>query len=226
MQRFGSQHLVFDNAGCFSKGPMPAIGNHFTFGTFDVYVAIAQPFVYPQVVHVAEDPPCHLVAHGRRTTRPVSCEVMMATLGPATEADAAEAEAVAERTRMRRSKPPYEREQNREEQVGTSAGPRDPIQLVVRELEKPVEAGADPALIEKQLEGGRLRLLHGAEELQQSRDMLNRNIREYNIAHGYTLLGRPSRLEEVRARGGNLAKIIERDGKNCIRSIFHLHDCA
>ena len=63
------------------------------------------------------------------------------------------AEAVAERGRTRRSKPPYEREQNREEQVGTSAGARDPIQLVVRELEKPVEIGADPALIEKQLEG-------------------------------------------------------------------------
>ena len=41
MQRFGSQHLVFDNVGCFSQGPMPAIGNLFTFGTFDVYVAIA-----------------------------------------------------------------------------------------------------------------------------------------------------------------------------------------
>ena len=48
MQRFDSQYLVFDNAGCFSQGPMPAIGNHFTFGTFDVYVAIAQPFVYPK----------------------------------------------------------------------------------------------------------------------------------------------------------------------------------
>ena len=48
MQRFGSQHLVFDNVGCFSHGPMPAIGNHFTFGTFDVYVTIAQPFVYPK----------------------------------------------------------------------------------------------------------------------------------------------------------------------------------
>ena len=58
MQRFGSQHQVFDNEGYFGQGPMPAIGNHFTFGTFDVYVAIAQPFVYPQVVHVAEDPPC------------------------------------------------------------------------------------------------------------------------------------------------------------------------
>ena len=130
---------------------MPAFGNHFTFGTFDVYVAIAQPFVYPQVVHEAEDSPCHLAAHGRRTTRPVSCEVMMATLGPATEADAAaaEAEAAAERTRASRSKPPYEREQNREEQVGTSAGPRDPIWLVVRELERPVEAGDDPALAKK-----------------------------------------------------------------------------
>ena len=91
MQRFGSQHLVFDNAGCFGQGPMPAIGNHFTFGTFDVYVAITQPFVYPQVVHVAEDPPCHLTSRGRRPTRPVSYEVMMATLGPATEAEAAEA---------------------------------------------------------------------------------------------------------------------------------------
>ena len=178
MQRIDSRYLVFDNAGCFSQGPMPAIGNHFTFGTFDVYVAIAPPtFVYPQVVHVAEDPPCHLTARGRRTARPVSCEVMMATLGPATEADAAaaEAEALAERGRARRSKPPYEREQNREEQVGTSAGARDPIQLVVRELEKPVEAGADPALAKKQLEEGRLRLLHGAEELQQSRDMLNQD---------------------------------------------------
>ena len=129
MQRSGSQYLVFDNAGCFSQGPMPAIGNHFTFGAFDIYVAIAQPFVYPQVVHVAEDPPCHLAARGRRTDRPVSCEVMMAALDPANEAGAAaaEAEAAAETARTRGSKPPYEREQNREEQVGTSAGPRDPI---------------------------------------------------------------------------------------------------
>ena len=96
MQRIDSHYLVFDTAGCFSQGPMPAIGNHFTFGTFDVYVAIAQPFVYPQVVHVAEDPPCHLAARGRRTARPVSCEVMMATLGPATEADATAAETEAE----------------------------------------------------------------------------------------------------------------------------------
>ena len=135
----------------------------------------------------------------------------MATLGPATEEDAAaaEAEAAAERTRARRSKPPDEREQNREEQVGTPAGPRDPIQLVVRELERPVEAGADLALAEKLLEEGRLRLLHRAEELQQSQDLLNQSIREYNIAHGYTPLGRPSRLGEVRARGGNLARVIE-----------------
>ena len=76
-----------------------------------------------------------------------------------------------------------------------------------------MEIGADPALIEKQLEEGRLRLLQGAEELQQSRDMLNRNIREYNIAYGYTPLGRSNRLEEVRARGGKLARVIERDGK-------------
>ena len=102
----------------------------------------------------------------------------MATLGPATEADAAvaEAEAAAERARPRRSKPPYEREQNQDEQVGTSAGPRDPIWLVVQELERPVEAGADPALAEKLLEERRLRLLHGAEELRQSRDLLNQSI--------------------------------------------------
>ena len=66
-----------------------------------------------------------------------------------------------------------------------------------------MEAGADPALAKKQLEEGRLRLLHGAEELQQGRDLLEQNIREYNVAHGYTPIYRPSRLEEVRARGGN-----------------------
>ena len=76
-----------------------------------------------------------------------------------------------------------------------------------------MEAGVDPALIERQLEEGRLRLLHRAEELQQGRDLLEQNIREYNIAHGYTPIGRPSRMEEVRARGGNLAREIGRDGQ-------------
>ena len=62
MQRFGSLHFVFDNAGCFGQGPNPSVGNLITFGQFDIYVAIAPPFMYPQVVHVAEDRPCHLAA--------------------------------------------------------------------------------------------------------------------------------------------------------------------
>ena len=89
MQRFGSLHFVSDNAGCFGQGPNPSVGNLITFGQFDVYVAIAPPFVYPQVVHVVEDPPCHLAARGRCTAHPASCEVMMTNLGPGAEAAAA-----------------------------------------------------------------------------------------------------------------------------------------
>ena len=70
MQRFGSLHFVHDNAGCFSQRPNPRNGNLVTFGEFEVYVAIAPPVVYPRVVHVAEDPPCHPAARGQRFTRP------------------------------------------------------------------------------------------------------------------------------------------------------------
>ena len=44
--------------------------------------------------------------------------------------------------------------------------------------------------------------------------MLEQNISEYNVAHGYTTIDRPSRLEEVRARGGNLVREIGRDGES------------
>jgi hypothetical protein len=85
-------------------------------------------------------------------------KVMMAIIGPepdpaaAAEAAAADAEddanAAVER-RGRRSKQPYEREHKRVEDIGTSAGPRDPIRRTVRDLERPVKTGADPTLVER-----------------------------------------------------------------------------
>src|SRR3954470_986822 len=121
MYRSGSQHLLLDNTGRLRYEPLiPPIGFRITFSTIDVLFAVAPPSVYPRVVHDAEDPPCYKAARGRRTDRPESCEVM-ATPGPATEADAAEVEAEggAQPSRTCRSKPPYERPENCEEQVGT-----------------------------------------------------------------------------------------------------------
>ena len=46
--------------------------------------------------------------------------------------------------------------------------------------------------------------------------------REYSIAHGFTPIDRPSRLDEVRARGGNLTRVIDRDGVDSEHSASYL----
>ena len=148
MQRFGSLHFVHDNAGCFSQGPAPCNGNLVTIGKFDVYVAIApRPFVYPQAVHVAADPPAVIAARGRRSTRPASCEVMMIVVPPGTDLGKAVEIAIEATARVvRPSKPAYERMENRADPAGTSSAPssRNVIRLAIHELSKPLDDGTDP----------------------------------------------------------------------------------
>ena len=85
-----------------------------------------------------------------------------------------------------------------------------------------MEAGADPALAEKILDDGRQRLLRGAEELQRNKTQFDMEQREYSIAHGFTPIDRPSRAEELHARGKNLTRALDRDGVESEHSASYL----
>ena len=78
MAYFGNLRFFVDNAGCVtnSGGALPLNGCIIVFGDFEVYVATTRHRAFPDVVHVAADPPAHFAARGRRSDRPVSCEVM------------------------------------------------------------------------------------------------------------------------------------------------------
>jgi hypothetical protein len=78
VQRLGSLSFISDNAGCVSGQPFPRNGRIMTFGSHEVYVGTERACRYLEQVLVAADPPSLLLAHARRSARPVeSAEVMM-----------------------------------------------------------------------------------------------------------------------------------------------------
>ena len=90
VQRLSALDYVSDNASNFSTGAFPRNGVFINFGVRRVYAGTVPANRYPDVVHVAADPPAVLAARGRRTVRPTSCEMLMAGMGAeaSKEADA------------------------------------------------------------------------------------------------------------------------------------------
>jgi hypothetical protein len=77
VQRLGSLSFISGNARCLSGRPFPRDGRIVSFGSHEVYVGTER--VCRKKELVASDPLSHLLAHTRRSDRPVeSAEVMMA----------------------------------------------------------------------------------------------------------------------------------------------------
>jgi hypothetical protein len=76
---------------------------------------------------------------------------------------------------------------------------------------KPVVATADLAMTQDELEAQRQQILQEANEIIHARQELDITFREYNIAHGFTLVNNePGRVGDVRNRGRNLNKELNR----------------
>jgi hypothetical protein len=64
------------------------------------------------------------------------------------------------------------------------------------------------------LEGSRQALVDEALAMHQERKRFNRQLREYEAAHGFTpVVTRPSRIEEVKTRGRDLNTEIDKDAR-------------
>jgi hypothetical protein len=126
IQRLGSLSFSADNAGCLAGRPFPRDGRIMSFGSHKVYVGTESICRYPEQVMVVADSLSHLLAHARRSARPVeSAEVMMAgTAVPLAEGagkGAAAADVTSEKEKVKRTvRPPLERAENL---AGTSGVP-------------------------------------------------------------------------------------------------------
>jgi hypothetical protein len=79
VQRLGSLSFISDNAGCLGGRPFLRNSRIMSFGSHEVYMGTESVCRYPEQVLVAADPLSHLLAHARRSARPIeSVEVMMA----------------------------------------------------------------------------------------------------------------------------------------------------
>jgi hypothetical protein len=208
VQRLGSHSFISDNAGCLSGRPFPRDGRILSFGSHEVYMGTER--VCREKVLVAADPPSHRLTHAGRSARPVeSAEVMMAgtSVPPADGAGkaATAADTPPEPPKAKRSaRPPCERAENL---AGTSAVPArvQPLIPIIDRLLEPVRSGDDPEQTREVLEGSRQDLVDEALAMHQERERFNRQLREYEAAHGFTrVVTRPSRIEEVRTRGRDL----------------------
>jgi hypothetical protein len=149
VQRLGSLSFIADNASCLGGRPFPRDGRIMTFGSHDVYVGTKSVCKYSEQVLVAADPPSHLLAHARRSARPVeSAEVMMAgTAAPPVDGagkGAAAAKVTPEKEKAKRIvRPPLERAENL---AGTSGVPArgQPLIPIINRLLEPVQSGDDP----------------------------------------------------------------------------------
>ncbi|KAM0839317.1 hypothetical protein ACQ4PT_060393 [Festuca glaucescens] len=212
VQRLSALDYVSDNAGDFSTGAFPRNGVFINFGVHRVYVGTVPANRYPDVVHVAADPPAILAARGRRTARPASCEVMMAGTGAEARKEA-DAEKQVPAKSARPSKPGYERAENLAAQASTSSAQiPNPLQAAIVQLYVPVTSAADIALTREQLEEQRLSILHEANEVARVRQELDITLREYNTTQGLANDDEPSRVH-IRLRGKNLNKEITRNGR-------------
>ena len=98
----------------------------------------------------------------------------------------------------------------------TAAAPVDPqgcthnntpssVEALIRGISTPILASTDPTSAVVELDAARLRLLDGVETIAATERRLEAQVREYNIAHGFTPVPVHSgRTEEVRRRGGHL----------------------
>jgi hypothetical protein len=104
----------------------------------------------------------------------------------------------------RSARPPLERVENL---AGTSGMPArvQPLLPIIDRLLEPVRSGDDPEQTREVLEGSHQALVDEALAMHQERERFNRQLREYEDAHGFTpIVTRPSRIEEVRTRGRDL----------------------
>jgi hypothetical protein len=207
VQRLGLLSFISDNAGCLDGQPFPRNGRIMSFGSHEVYVGTERVCRYPKQVQVAADPPSHLLAHAGRSARPVeSAEVMMAgtTMPPADGAGkAAAADTPPEPPKAKRSaRPLLERVENL---ASTSGVPGQVLLPIIDRLLEPVRPGDDPEQTREVLEGSRQALVDEALAMHQERERFNRQLCEYEAAHGFTpVVTRPSRIDEVRTRGRDL----------------------
>jgi len=228
VQRFGSLDFVSDNLGCFGSMPFPRGGSFINFGAHQVYVAVRAAPVYPEKVHVAADPPAMRgAARGRLTASPVSsAEVLMTA--PGADAGGGGAGKLGMPAKATRSRgPPLERTENLAGGAGTTADPATPtvLQAAIDRLKAPVDADAGIALTQAQLQEQRQDILQEAIEVAKVRQEFDITLREYNRAHGFTPVSveRPSRIEELRARGRNLNADIDRaGGENIVMSASYI----
>jgi hypothetical protein len=190
-----------------------------SFGSHEVYVGTER--VCREEVLVAADPPSHRLAHAGRSARPVeSAEVMMAgtSVPPADGAGKAAAAAAGdtppEPPKAKRSaRPPLERIENL---AGTSAVPAkvQVILPIIDRLLEPVRSGDDLEQTREVLEGSRQALIDEALAMHREHERFNRQLREYEAAHGFTpVVTRPSRIEEVRTRGRDLNTELGKDAR-------------
>jgi hypothetical protein len=173
---------------------------------------------YPEQVLVVADPPSHMLSHAGRSARSIeSAEVMMT--GPATPPAGGAGKGVAgdvppEVERMKRSaRPPLERVENLAGASCVSARGL-PLQPIINRLLEPVRSSDDPEQTKEILEEQRQALVDECLAMQQGRDNFNQDLREYEVAQGFTpVINWHSRVDEVRARGRDLNAELEKDNR-------------
>jgi hypothetical protein len=216
VQRLGSLSFINDNTGCLGGRPFPRDGRIMSFGSHEVYVGIES--ICRKKVLVAADPPSHRLAHAGRSARPVeSVEVMMAgTSVPTADGacKAAAADTPPEPPKVKRSaRPPLEHVENLASTSGMPATGHVLLPIIDRLLE-PVRSDDDPEQTREVLEGSRQALIDEALAMHQERERFNRQLREYEAAHGFTpVVTQPSQIEEVRTRGRDLNTELGKDAK-------------
>jgi hypothetical protein len=207
VQRLGSLGFISDNAGCLGGRPFPRDGRIMSFGSHEVYVGTET--VCREKMLVAADPPSYLLTHAGRSARPVeSAEVMMVgtSVPPADGAGkAAATDTPPEPPKDKRSaRPPLEHAENLAGTSGVLARVQPLIPIIDRLLE-PLRSSDDPEQTREVLEGSHQALVDEALAMHQEWERFNRQLREYEAAHGFTpVVTWPSRIEEVKTRGRDL----------------------
>jgi hypothetical protein len=89
-----------------------------------------------------------------------------------------------------------------------------PLLPIIDRLLEPVRSGDDLEQTREVLEGSRQALCDKALAMHQERERFNRQLREYEAAHGFTpVVTWPSRIEEVRTRGRDLNTELGKDAR-------------
>jgi hypothetical protein len=89
-----------------------------------------------------------------------------------------------------------------------------PLQPIINQLLEPVQSSDDPEQTKEILVEQRQALVDECLAMQQGRDNFNRDLREYEVAQGFTpVINWHSRVDEVRARGRDLNAELEKDNR-------------